>query len=111
MASGKAGSGKAARRQRRAEGEQRRVDSEKVQKRMTGISLGLILAGPVLGVGAGALGAVEVYPSDDAMTVAISVMVGLVELGFLVAACAGMYLLGGWRAAPSVRSSSRVSAC
>jgi hypothetical protein len=100
MASGKAGSDKAERRRRHAEREQRRADSKKFEKRVTVISLGLILAGPVLGVGVAALGAAEVYPSDDAMTVATSVTVGLVGLGFLVAACAGMYVMGGWRAAP-----------
>lgn len=100
MASGKAGSGKAERRQRHAEREQRRADSEKFNKRVTGISLGLILAGPVLGFGAAALGAAEVYPSEYLETIATSIMVALVGLGFLVAACAGMYVLGGWRAAP-----------
>lgn len=100
MASGRTGIGKAERRRRHAEREQRRADSEKFGKRVTGISLGLILAGPVLGFGIGALGAAEVFPSDDAMTVATIVMVGLIGLGFLVAACAGMYVMGGWRAVP-----------
>ena len=44
--------------------------------------------------------AAEVFPSDDGTTVAISVMVGLIGLGFLVAACAAMYVMGGWRATP-----------
>jgi MFS family permease len=100
MASGRARPDKAERRRRHAEREQRRADSKRFEKRVTGISLGLILGGPVLGVGVAALGAAEVYPSDDAMTVATSVTVVLVGLGFLVAACAGMYVMGGWRAAP-----------
>ncbi|MFF5986458.1 hypothetical protein [Prauserella flavalba] len=88
MASGNAGRG------------QRPADLKKFEKTVTWICVGLVIAGPVLGIGAGALGAAEIYPSDYMMPVALGVMLGLIGLGLLVAACAGLYVLGGWKATP-----------
>ncbi|SDC98737.1 hypothetical protein [Glycomyces harbinensis] len=100
MASGNARPGRAERQRRHAEREKQRAEAARFQKRVTWTSLGLILAGLVLGLGAGALGAAEVYPYEQAMTVSLAVMAVFVGLGLLVAACAGMYVMGGWRAAP-----------
>lgn len=86
-------SGKADRRQRPA-------DSAKFEKTLTRICLGLVIAGPVLGILAGLPGAAELYPSDYMLPVAMTVMLGLIGLGLLIAACAGLYVLGGWGAAP-----------
>ncbi|WP_206077812.1 hypothetical protein [Prauserella endophytica] len=76
------------------------ADTGKFEKTVTRICVGLVIAGPVLGIGAGALGAAEIYPSDYMLPVAMGVMLGLIGLGLLIAACAGLYLLGGWRATP-----------
>lgn len=76
------------------------ADSKRFEKILTRICLGLVLAGPLLGIAAGVLGAAEFYPSDYMIPVAMAVMLGLIGLGLLIAACAGLYLLGGWRAAP-----------
>ncbi|MCD0447319.1 hypothetical protein LO763_27255 [Glycomyces sp. A-F 0318] len=91
---------RAERERRRAERERRRAADERFQRRVTWASLGLVLAGPVLAIGAGALGAAEVYPYEYAMPVAMWIMGVFTGLGLLVASCAGMYLLGGPRAAP-----------
>ncbi|PSL00069.1 hypothetical protein CLV63_102195 [Murinocardiopsis flavida] len=79
---------------------QRPSDAKKFERTFTRICVGLVIAGPVLGLGAGALGAAELYPSDYMVPVALGVMLGLIGLGLLIAACAGLYVLGGWRAAP-----------
>ncbi|EHR60693.1 hypothetical protein [Saccharomonospora cyanea] len=88
MASGKAGRGR------------RPAGSEKFEKTLTRICVGLVIAGPTLGLAAGALGAAEFYPSDHMLPVALTVMLSLVGAGLLIAACAGAYVLGGWRATP-----------
>src|SRR5690606_149041 len=88
MASGRAGHG------------QRLADGEGFQKKLTWICLGIIFAGPVLGMPAAMLGAAEVYPSDYMMPVAMGVMLGLVGLGLMIAACAGLYVMAGWGATP-----------
>lgn len=88
MASGKAGRG------------QRPAGSEKFEKTLTRICVGLVIAGPTLGLAAGALGAAELYPSDHMLPVALTVMLSLIGTGLLIAACAGAYVLGGWKATP-----------
>lgn len=100
MASGTAGTGKAERRRLHEERKHKRTQSAQFERRFTWISLALIFSGPVLGTGAAALGAAEVYPSDYLMTVGMTVMLIPIGLGFLVASCAGMYALGGLKAAP-----------
>ncbi|ASR33834.1 hypothetical protein BAY61_01220 [Prauserella marina] len=79
---------------------QRPADTTSFEKKLTRICVGLVIAGPVLGMGAGMLGAGEIYPSDYMIPVALGVMLGLIGLGLLIAACAGLYLLGGWKATP-----------
>ncbi|MEU3273964.1 hypothetical protein ABZ639_24265 [Saccharomonospora sp. NPDC006951] len=76
------------------------ADTTTFEKKLTRICVGLVIAGPVLGIGAGALGAAEFYPSDYMMPVALGVMLGLIGLALLIAACAGLYVLGGWKATP-----------
>ncbi|WP_420159550.1 hypothetical protein [Nocardiopsis sp. CNT-189] len=67
---------------------------------MTRLCLGLVLAGPVLGMAAAMPGAAEVYPSEYMVPVAVAVMSALIGLGLLVAACAGLYAMAGWGATP-----------
>ncbi|WP_017593094.1 hypothetical protein [Nocardiopsis potens] len=83
-----------------AERGRRPADGERFQKRLTWICLGFVLAGPVLGFAAALPGAAEVYPSEYMLPVALGVMLGLIGLGLLIAACAGLYVMAGWGATP-----------
>ncbi|WP_328993289.1 hypothetical protein OG394_03145 [Kribbella sp. NBC_01245] len=70
------------------------------EKSATRVAVGLVIAGPVLGIVAAALGAAEVYPYEYAMTVSIAAMVAPIGLALLLGACGGLYIMGGWKVAP-----------
>ncbi|MBK1783766.1 hypothetical protein [Prauserella cavernicola] len=73
---------------------------KKFEKRLTWITMGLLIASPVLGIAAAALGAAEIYPSEHMMLVGMTAFLAPIGLSLTVGACAGLYLLGGPRAAP-----------
>lgn len=66
----------------------------------TRVAVGLVIAGPVLGIVAGMFGAAEVYPYDYALPVALGVMGGCIGVALLIGASGGLYVMAGPRAAP-----------
>jgi hypothetical protein len=80
-------------------GEQRAAD-ERFEKKWTRISMWLLAASPVLFIVAIALSGFGLYPYDYMMPVGLVAALTPVGLSLLVGACAGLYLLGGPKAAP-----------
>ncbi|MFC4002652.1 hypothetical protein ACFS2C_04070 [Prauserella oleivorans] len=72
----------------------------KLERTTTRVAVGLVIAGPVLGMAAGVLGALEVYPYEHTMTVALTSMLVPIGLALLVGAVVGLYVLGGAKLAP-----------
>lgn len=70
------------------------------EKSATRVAVGLVIAGPVLGIVAAALGAAEFYPSDYGGTVTLTAALTPVGLALLIGACGGLYIMGGWKVAP-----------
>lgn len=83
--------------QQRAE---RRRRLEPFEKTATRVAVALVIAGPVLGLGGGMLGAAEIYPSDYAAPVAIIVMCSLIGVALTIGAVGGLFIMGGAKAAP-----------
>jgi hypothetical protein len=79
---------------------ERRQRLARLEKKLTRIAVALVIAGPVLGMGAGALGAAEVYPYDYALPVAIAAMCAPIGIALLIGAAGGLYIMGGARVAP-----------
>jgi hypothetical protein len=79
---------------------QRRARLDKLEKNMTRIGVALVVAAPVLGMGAGALGAAEVYPYEYALPVALAAMGAPIGIALLIGASGGLYIMGGGRVAP-----------
>ncbi|SDS08631.1 hypothetical protein [Microlunatus soli] len=84
-------------RQQRAD---RRRRLEPFEKNATRLAVALVIAGPVLGLGAGMLGAAEIYPFEYATVVAIIVMCSLIGLALMIGAVGGLFIMGGPKAAP-----------
>lgn len=85
---------------RSSSGHPSRTRSEAAEKALTRLAVGLVIASPVLAIGAGVLGAAEVYPYDYAMTVALVAGLTPIALALLIGAVGGMYVMGGWKLAP-----------
>lgn len=70
------------------------------EKTATRVAVGLVIAGPVLALIAGVLGAAEIYPYEYAMTVGLIVMLVPIGLALLIGAVGGLYIMGGLKIAP-----------
>lgn len=70
------------------------------ERTATRVGVWLVVAGPVLGVAAALLGALEVYPYEYAAGVALTAMLVPVGLALLVGAVCGLYVMAGPRVAP-----------
>lgn len=70
------------------------------EKSATRVGVGLVIAGPVLGIVAGVLGAAEIYPYEYATAVSLTAMCAPIGLALLIGACGGLYMMGGWKVAP-----------
>lgn len=92
MSSSAAESGESAREQRAA--------ADRFEKKWTRISMWLLAASPVLFVVAIALSGFGLYPYDYMLPVGLVAALTPIGLSLLVGACAGLYLLGGPKAAP-----------
>lgn len=84
----------------RTERQSRRERVAAAEKPITRITVALVVLGPLLGMGAGMVGAAEIYPSEYAVAVGVSVTLGIVGLALLVAAVCGLYIMGGAKVAP-----------
>lgn len=79
---------------------ERRERLARLETRLTRVGVALVIAAPVLGVVAGALGAAEVYPYEHALPVSLAAMGAPIAIALLVGAVGGLYLMGGPRVAP-----------
>ncbi|GAB3743490.1 hypothetical protein [Microlunatus parietis] len=79
---------------------ERRQQLADFEKRATRIAVGLVIAGPVLGIAAIFIGSAEIFPYEYTVTVALTAMLAPIGLALLIGAVGGLYLIGGWRVAP-----------
>ena len=79
---------------------EQRAAAERFEKKWTRISMWLLAASPVLLIVAIALSGFGLYPYDYMLPVGLVAALAPVGLSLLVGACAGLYLLGGPKAAP-----------
>lgn len=73
---------------------------DKLEKTATRWAVGLIIAGFVLALLAGVLGAAEVYPYEYTETVALVALLVPIGSALLIGAVGGLYIMGGWKIAP-----------
>lgn len=80
---------------------ERRKQLADFEKRATRIAVGLVIAGPVLGIAAIFVGAAEIlFPYEYTVPIALTAMLAPIGLALLIGAVGGLYLIGGWKVAP-----------